>query len=68
MLNSWKNRTLNGSTWTEVNDMANARYGAGSLGFSVFANAVLAWGGATSATATEEFTAAAFEIRTVTTS
>jgi len=63
-----KTEHWDGSTWTEVNDMANARYGAGSLGFSAPANAVLAWGGATSATATEEFTAADFEIKTMTTS
>ena len=63
------NEAWNGSTWTEVNDLSTARRSSSSGGTS---SAALAAGGYTPSpgtlSATEEFTAADFEIKTMTTS
>ena len=61
------NESWDGSSWTEVADMATARTTAGA---GTSAQSALAIGGYTGSftAATEEFTAAEFEIKTVTTS
>jgi len=62
----------NGSSWTEIANVATGRYGLGGQGST--ANAAVAFGGNTAAsdpagvTTTEEFTAADFLIKSVTTS
>ena len=62
----------NGSSWTEIANVATGRYGIGGQGST--STAAVAFGGNTSASdpagvvTTEEFTAADFEIKTVTTS
>ena len=60
----------NGSAWTEINDLATARYALGGQGTT--SGAGIAYGGndpGDSPTAvTEEFTAADFQIKSVTTS
>jgi hypothetical protein len=58
----------NGTTWTEVNDLATGRWEGGGAGTT---NSALMFGGQsppTTYTNTEEFTAAEFEIKTITTS
>jgi hypothetical protein len=55
----------NGSTWTEISDMASARSDFAGTGTPVSA---LASGGEPSYSATEQWTAADFQIKTVTTS
>ena len=58
----------NGSSWSEVADLSTARFDAGDAGSAVSA---LVYGGSVpggKTAATEEFTAADFEIKTVTTS
>ena len=55
-----------GSSWTEVSDMATARQYFGSAGSS--SSNALAFGNVASTAATEEWTAADFEIKTLTTS
>jgi len=57
-----------GTSWTEVGDLANARYSVGTLGYSAPADKAVTWAGNASATATEEWNAADFQIKTVTTS
>ena len=61
----------NGTTWTEVSDMATGRYG-GNTGTGTGGTNLLFAGGETSPTsrpaATEEWTAADFQIKSVTTS
>ena len=58
-----------GSSWTEISDLATARYNGSASGSST--NGILQ-GGSTSgtggSTTTEEWTAADFQIKTVTTS
>ena len=61
-----KTEFWNGSSWTEVSDMATSRQYFGSAGSSSL-NA-LAFGNVASSAATEEWTAADFEIKTMTTS
>ena len=58
----------NGSSWSEVADLSTARFDAGDAGSAVSA---LVYGGSVpggKTAATEEFTAADFEIKTETTS
>ena len=65
------NRSWNGTAWSEVADLAQAlMFGAGSGGSSISA---LSSGGETTASpdtqaVTEEWTAADFEVKTLTTS
>jgi len=59
------NEYWNGTSWTEVNDLATPRTGLGGNGTTTSA---LAFGGYPITAATEEFTAAAFEVKTLTTS
>jgi hypothetical protein len=61
-----KTEFWNGSSWTEVNDMATARQYFGSAGSSSL-NA-LAFGNVASSSATEEWDAVDFQIKSVTTS
>ena len=61
------NEFWNGSSWTEINDLSTARRSTGSGGTSTAALAAGGYNG-TVQTATEEFTAADFEIKTMTTS
>jgi len=56
----------NGSTWTEVADLAAARGMLGSAGAN--SSSGLAFGGTPATTGTEEWTAADFEVKTLTTS
>ena len=62
----------NGSSWTEIANVATGRYGIGGQGTT--SGAAVAFGGNTAASdpagvvTTEEFTAADFEIKTITTS
>ena len=60
----------NGSSWTEINDLSVARYGVSGQGGT--SGAGLAYGGNNPSDAvtnvTEEFTAADFQIKSVTTS
>jgi hypothetical protein len=58
----------NGSSWSEINDLSTARTEGGALGTT--SGAGLYFGGSTPTrtTATEEFTAADFDITTLTTS
>ena len=60
----------NGSSWTETGDMSTGRLRGGGSGAT--SSAALCFGGAItgpgSTSATEEFTAADFEIKTMTTS
>ena len=62
----------NGSSWTEIANVATGRYGIGGQGST--STAAVAFGGNTAASdpagvvTTEEFTAADFQIKTVTTS
>ena len=61
----------NGTSWTELNDLSTARYGGSSTpGTSGSTTATLYAGGASppDSSATEEWTAADFEIKTMTTS
>ena len=58
-----KTEAWNGTAWTEVNDLANSRNQLGGAGSS--SASALAFGGDTD-TYTEEFTAADFQIKTVT--
>ena len=65
---SAKTEGWDGTSWTEVNDMSTARdFGAGQ---SPTINSAIYFGGATppKVAVTEEFTAADFQIKTVTTS
>ena len=57
-----------GTSWTEVADLSTSRYDLAGSGDS--ANSALAFGGGTPSVtnATEEWTAADFQIKTVTTS
>ena len=61
---------FNGSTWTEIADLSTARYGLGGQGST--SSSSIAFGGNNPSdamsNATEEFTAADFQIKTVTTS
>jgi len=64
---SAKTEGWNGTTWTETSDLATARYTIGGAGLD--ATDGLAFGGATPIKSnTEEFTAADFQIKSVTTS
>jgi hypothetical protein len=64
--NKANTESWNGSTWTEQADLSTARYALSGSGAS--ANSAIAAGGysGTNSTATEEFTAADFQIKTVT--
>ncbi len=66
--NSAKTEFWNGSSWTEVNDMGTTRYGSAGTGQS--STSALAAGGYISdeTNVAEEFTAADFQIKSVTTS
>jgi len=63
-----KTEFWNGSSWTEVSDMGTARSDVGSAGAS--SSSGLAFGGKepSASNKTEEWTAAAFEVKTLTTS
>ena len=58
----------NGSSWTEVSDLATARYKVNGAGTPLEALAIGGGPNTSGGTATEEWTAADFEIKTVTTS
>ena len=64
-----KTESWNGSSWTEVNDMSTARYGPGYGTGTGPTNLLFSGGYTTTDVAnTEEWTAADFQIKTVTTS
>jgi len=66
--NKANTESWNGSTWTEQADLATARYAFAGSGAS--SSSGLAMGGysGSNTTATEEWTAGSFEIKTLTTS